>query len=154
MASKNCFFVLYCFIFAVSAVIPVKAQEESNDFPPYAIINAAYKGDEETVRLLLRIGVDKNVRNSFGDTALHVAMFQKNLTVVRLLLDYGFDLNARVTKNGFTPLHNAVAANNIGAARLLLQYGANKNLRALNGQTPIDKARREEKQELIMLLYR
>jgi len=69
-------------------------------------------------------------------------------------LDYGFDPRARVAKDGFTPLHNAVAANNIGAARLLLQYGANKNIRALNGQTPIDKARREEKQELVMVLYR
>ena len=154
MKGKNCIFVLYSLVFAVSIAVPAQTQEDYSAFPSQAIINASYRGDEEMVRAILAAGTDKNVRNTFGDTALHVAMFQTNLTVIKLLLDYGFDPNAKITKNGFTPLHNAVAANNLGAARLLLQYGANKNIKALNGQTPIDKARKEEKRDLIMLLYR
>ena len=151
MELKNCHLILIGFIFAVSAAIPAKAQE---DLPPHAILNASYCGDEAMVRKILASGADKNIRDDFGDTALHVAIFQSNLMIVKLLLDYGFDPNAKATKNGNTPLHNAVAANNIGAARLLLQYGANKNIRALNGQTPIDRARKEEKQEMVILLYR
>ena len=123
-------------------------------YPPQAIFNASYAGDEETVRDILVSGTDKNLRNSFGDTALHVAIFQENLTIVKLLLDYGFDPNAVAISNGNTPLHNAVASNNVAAARLLLQYGANKNIRARNGQTPLDKARKEEKQDMVRLLYR
>ena len=139
------------FIFSIAS--PAGAQEADITFPPQAIINASYRGDEETVREILALGTDKNVRDAFGDTALHVAIYQQNLTIVKLLLDYGFDPNARATRNGNTPLHNAVIANNIGAARLLLQYGANKNIKALDGQTPLDRARKDEKRELIMLLY-
>ena len=123
-------------------------------YPPNAILNASYMGDEEVVRDILAAGIDKNIRDDFGDTALHVAIFQKNVTIVKLLLDYGFDPNAIAASNGNTPLHNAVAANNLAAARLLIQYGANKNIKALNGQTPLDMARKEEKTDMVRLLYR
>ena len=153
MAYKKKFLFLFA-VLALSLLNRVNAQEERKNYPPQAIINASYAGDIDTIQEIIAAGVDKDVRNAFGDTALHVAIFQSNLAVVKLLLDSGFDPNARVTKNGNTPLHNAVAANNINAARLLLQYGANRNIRALNGLTPLEKARKEEKRELIMLLYR
>ena len=140
--------------FAVSMAIPAEAQEAGDTFPPLAIISASFMGDEETVREILEAGTDKSVRNAFGDTALHVAMYQDNLTIVKLLLDYGFDPDAKATRNGNTPLHNAVAVNNIGAARLLIQYGANKYIKALDGLTPLDRARKEEKNEMVTLLYR
>ena len=145
---------LFCLIFTFSPAIPAKAQEAEDVFPPQAILIASYLGDEDLVREILLCKIDKNFRDNFGDTALHVAVFQKNIVVVKLLLDYGFDPNAITTRNGNTPLHNAVAANNIAAARLLIQYGANKNIKAKDGLTPIDKARREEKRELVLLLYR
>jgi len=154
MELKGRFLALLGLVFVVSAVVPAKAQDSGNTYPPHAILNASYCGDEETVRDILACGTDKDVRDSFGDTALHVAIYQKNLMIIKLLLDYGFDPNAKTTKNGNTPLHNAVAANNTGAARLLIQYGANKNIRALDGLTPLDKARKDEKRDLIMILYR
>jgi len=132
----------------------VKAQEAEKNYPPFAIINASYRGDEQTVREILAAGIDKNVRDAFGDTALHVAIYQSNITIVKLLLDYGFDPNARATKTGNTPLHNAVAANNIEAAQLLLQYGANKNIKALDGLTPLDRAKKDDKRNFVMLLYK
>ena len=151
MCKKTSFLVL---IGLFAAVLTTAAQEEKYDFPPQAIINASYVGDEETVREILAAGTDKDVRNAFGDTALHVAVYQSKPIIVKLLLDYGFDPNAVATRNGNTPLHNAVAANNLAAAQLLLQYGANKNIRARDGQTPLDKARKEEKRELVLLLYK
>ena len=150
MSRKYGFFPLFVFVFAVSFTL----SGEEQTFPPQAIFVASYRGDEEMVRQILATGPDKNVRDDFGDTALHVAMFQKNIAVVKLLLDYGFDPNAKATENGYTPLHNAVAANNVEAARLLLQYGANKNIKGLDGLTPLDKARKEEKRALVLLLYR
>ena len=143
--------VLLAFVFIASFAV---AQENEGGFPPQAIIIASYRGDDAMVRELLAAGVDKDVRDALGATALHAAMFQPNLRVVKLLLDNGFDPNVRATKNGNTPLHFAVASNNLGAARLLLQYYANKNIRNLDGLTPLDKARREEKDEMIKLLYR
>lgn len=130
------------------------ADEAENLYPSQAIIIAAYRGDDSMVKEILSAGVDKDVRDALGATALHAAMFQRNLMVVKILLDYGFDPNARATKNGNTPLHYAVASDNLGAARLLLQYQANKNIRNFEGLTPLEKARKEEKDEMAKLLYR
>jgi ankyrin repeat protein len=152
MIRKNNFLFLLCFLTVLSTVNP-----DDSDliyYPPTAIINAAYAGDEEAVREILELGTDINVRSISGDTALHVAVFQQDNLIVKLLLDYGFDPNAIVPRNGYTPLHNAVSANNVAAVRLLLLYGANKNIRARDGQTPLDKARKEEKREIVILLSR
>ena len=151
ITGKKFFFVILVF---VSSVFFGFAQETEEALPPQAIIVASYRGDDGMVKELLAAGVDKDVRDALGATALHAAMFQNNLAVVKLLLDYGFDPNARATKNGNTPLHYAVASNNLGAAQLLLRYYANKNIRNLEGLTPLDKARREEKDAMIKLLYR
>ena len=152
MTVKNSFFIFLFFIFPVSFGF---ANEGESRFPPRAIINASYSGDVIMVTEILAAGnVDKNVRDALGATALHVAILQSNLIVVKLLLDYGFDPSAKAEKNGNTPLHYAVAANNVNAVKLLLQYNANKNIRNLDGQTPLEKARREGKDEIAKLLYR
>ena len=130
------------------------AKERENTFPPQAIIIASYRGDVNMVKKLLSAGIDKNTRDTLGATALHAAMFQSNLIVVQLLLDYGFDPNVRAEKNGNTPLHYAVSYNNVGAARLLMQYNANKNIKNFEGLTPLEKARKEKKENMVRLLYR
>jgi len=154
MIKKRFLLIPLVFAFAVPFAVPTESEEVEQIFPPQAIILAAYRGDVELVREILTTSPDKDVRNTFGDTALHVAIFQKNLTVVKLLLEYGFDPNAKISRTGYTPLHNAVAADNVDAARLLLQYKADKNIKGLDGLTPLDKARKEGKRALVLLLYR
>ena len=153
MTSRIFFFFL---IFSLMIVFSLSAQDETQEpgqiYPPHAILNASYIGDTDLVLRILATNPDKNVRDILGDTALHVAMFQQNIAVVKLLLDYGFDPNARATKTGFTPLHIAVIANNAPAARLLLQYGADRRIRCLKGMTPMDKAREGDKSALITIL--
>ena len=139
-------------VLIVSFAFPEEIQESRPGFPPNAIINASYKGDEKTVREILDSGVDKDVRDALGATALHQAVFQKNITVVKLLLDYGFDPNAVAERNGYTPLHNAVAANNPAAAKLLLDYGASKRIKSNQGYTPLELARKGEKRDMINIL--
>ena len=152
MIKRNCFLALLSLVFAV---LPAFSGDEdeviSPIFPPYAIINASYRGDIRTIQEILDTGVDKDIRDAIGATALHQAMMQPNTMVVKILLDYGFDPNA-ATKNGYTPLHFAVAANNIAAAKLLLQYGADKRIKCLEGFTPLDKARQSENGPFISLL--
>jgi len=154
MTKKSFFFLAFVFVLVVSFAVSAESEEVKQTFPPQAIIVAAYKGDVDLVREILATGPDKDVRDAFGDTALHVAIFQKNIAVVKLLLDSGFDPNAKALRNGYTPLHNAVAANNAEAAKLLLQYKADKSIKSLDGLTPLDKARKEEKRALVLLLYK
>ena len=145
--------LLALFFFSASVVVEA-GDEDGVSYPPQAVLIASYRGDDKLLREILASGADKDTRDSTGATALHIAMLQSNPVVIKLLLDSGFDPNAIAERNGFTPLHNAVAANNEAAVRLLLQYGANKNIKNLDGQTPLDKARKEEKQRLVLLLYR
>ena len=153
MGAKKLLFFLFVLVFTVSIVASENIQEPNAMFPPNAIINAAYRGDERMVREILASGsVDKNVRDAIGETALHLAIFQSNINVVKLLLDYGFDPNAVTTGKGYTPLHNAVLANNAEAARLLIQYGARKRIRCSDGFTPFDLAKKREIGPLIQIL--
>lgn len=43
-----------------------------------------------------------------GETALHIAIKQKDFTIVKLLVNAGADLNKRNETAGQTPLHLAV----------------------------------------------
>jgi ankyrin repeat protein len=143
------FLVPVLFLLLVSGIF---AQEEH--YPPTAIISAAYKGDVETVKKILVTKPDPNVRDEFGATALHEAIWVSNLEVIKLLLDYGFDVNAVVPSNGYTPLHYAVWLNRPEAVRLLLQYKADKNIKDKKNQTPLEKASKEGKRDLILALSR
>ena len=155
MLRKYWFFFLFTFFVPVfTAANNAEEDREKKTFPPNAILVASYMGNVDLVAEILAAGVDKNHRSDSGGSALHMAVLQRNINVLKLLLEYGFDPNVKDTKDGYTPLHVAVAANNIEAARLLLQYKADKNIRNLAGQTPLDKARREEKLELVRLLIR
>ena len=142
------------FAFVLPAAVFGEYGEPGGTFPPGAEFIAAYRGDAELLRAILATGVDVDARNGFGDTALHVAMFQKNLEVVRLLLEHGYDPNAIATRNGHTPLHNTIPTDNIEAARLLLQFGADRNIRNLEGRTPLAMARSQQRRALIFLLHR
>ncbi len=110
---------------------------------------AAHKGDIELVKRLLKNNPDPDERDSFGGTALHAAMFQKNTAVIQILIDFGFDVNAQGLSNGYTPLHDAVWANNIDAVKLLLKYGAKVDIKGQDGLTPYAKADQEGKDEIV-----
>ena len=112
------------------------------------IHRAAYQGDIERVRELLQKGVKPDERDSFGGTALHAAMFQKNMEIVTLLLRNKFDIDAQGTQNGYTPLHDAVWANNLDAVKRLLDEGAKTNMKGKDGLTPYGKARKEGRVEI------
>lgn len=109
---------------------------------------AAYNGERDAVIKILKTNPDIDHRDSFGGTALHGAMFQKDLVIVKILLDYGFDPNAKGLKNGYTPLHDAVWANNIEAAKILLERGSNPNIKNKAGLTAYDLALKDGKTEI------
>ena len=110
---------------------------------------AAYKGDIELVRKLLKNNPDPNERDTFGGTALHAAMFQKNVAVIQILIDHGFDVNVQGLSNGYTPLHDAVWANNLSAVKLLLKHGAKVDIKGKDGLTPYAKAKQEGRDEIV-----
>ena len=64
------------------------------------------------------------------------AIWEEDFDKVRLLVDYGADLN-RQGSNGYTPLMQAAEMENIEIAQFLIEHGANINSTGHEGATPL-----------------
>lgn len=110
-----------------------------------------YVNQSECVRLLLAHGGDPNRgRGESMETPLHHALAGgADLEVIRLLIDYGADVNAKTLPGvdsfnfygstptrGETPIHRAAAFASLEIVQLLLQAGANRAVLDINGETP------------------
>lgn len=91
---------------------------------------AALMGDEALSRRLLAAGADKDELDSHGRaTPLGVAADAGNISIVRLLLDAGADVNKA------SPLYYAAQKGHLEIVELLLRAGADPN-RYLIGSVP------------------
>lgn len=66
-----------------------------------------YAVDAKTVKLLVEKGVNVNAADVKGYTALHLAVTEKRLEIVRELIKSGADVNAEEYGNKCIPLHLA-----------------------------------------------
>ncbi|KAM9704216.1 NF-kappa-B inhibitor epsilon [Menidia menidia] len=94
--------------------------------------------------LLMKKGADLNIQEgTSGKTALHLAVELHDLSLVRLLLSSGADVDAAMF-NGCTALHLAVGRKDADIAHLLCQFGADKMLRNIEDETALDLAAGDE----------
>jgi len=123
--------------------------------------------DAGTMRELLAGGIDPNLRDPKGSTALTLAIHYGNSRVLEVLLAspkidvdapnganetaimlaalHGdlplvkrlYKLRAQINRAGWTPLHYAASGPDEGVSAWLLQQGADVNARAPNGSTPL-----------------
>ena len=56
---------------------------------------AAFGGHTDTVKLLLDVGADKEVKDKNGETPLHCAAWKGHTDIVKLLLDAGADKDVK-----------------------------------------------------------
>src|SRR3989304_2179751 len=75
---------------------------------------------------LINDGADVNKQDDIGQTLLHVATWNENITAMTLLINNGADVNIQ-NKYGETPLKRAAGLNNIKAMELLINNGADVN---------------------------
>jgi Ankyrin repeats (3 copies)/Ankyrin repeat len=96
-------------------------------------------GNIEVISLLLKQGIDIDIRNAAGMTPLHMAAFYGRKEAIGLLLDGGVDIHAK-DNDGRTPLHWAVCGNQKEIAKLLLEQSADINVQNDIGYTPLHAA--------------
>lgn len=114
---------------------------------------AASANNAETVKWLLEAGLDREVVDGSGETALHHAVRAAARNAVRELLLHGCDVDRAADHIGTTALMMAAAMGEKGIVVLLLDNGADAGLRTKNrGDTAARKARDNGYDDIAALL--
>lgn len=87
------------------------------------LMDAAQRGDTEAIRVALGQGIDVNISNKEGKTALHIAASYGSRATVSFLIEQGANLEAK-TRIGHTPLLSACECGQKEMVELLLHLGA------------------------------
>lgn len=101
-----------------------------------SLADAILKEDMDTVRQLLRAGVDVNQIDEYGFTPLIEAAIVDNIPISRLLLQQGANPNQKDATGG-TALHWAVENTDLALCTLLLEHRADPNAYNFAGQPAI-----------------
>ena len=113
---------------------------------------AAFKGQDATVFLLLMTGANKEAVDMYGMTPLHVASDRGHEAIVGLLLNAGAHVDA-LAMQGFTPLHGAALNGHWAAVVMLLVAGAKIDaVDILRGWTPLHLAASRGRERAVNML--
>ncbi|KAK8925050.1 Ankyrin-1 [Metarhizium anisopliae] len=107
---------------------------EAEDQP---LVSSVRRGYYKTAQVLLRNGADPNAIDG-GATALHQAVIGKNLDMIKLLVNFGADVNkVEAVKWQCPPLFVAARRDYLEAVRYLISNKADVNMRDGNGDSPL-----------------
>lgn len=107
----------------IGGVNPNEPYTNSKKQIVYALHNTSAVGKAEVLELLLTHGANINLQNKDGETALIVAIKNKQTQAVKYLIEKGADVNLR-TKDNINALYIAEKAKNTEAVELLRKAGA------------------------------
>ncbi|WP_143688864.1 ankyrin repeat domain-containing protein [Wolbachia endosymbiont of Laodelphax striatellus] len=100
-----------------------------------------YAINAKTVRLLVEKGVNVNAADVGGYTALHLAVTEKRLEIVRELIKSGAEVNAEEYGNKCIPLHLACMVGEKEIVEELVKAGGEIEQEDECGMTAIDYAK-------------
>ena len=116
-------------------------------------VEAAGRGDWDTVKYLIAKGVNINASDTDGTTALMFASSSGNTEIVQLLLTYGTTTVNRMRNDGLTALKLASSKGHKDIVLLLLSHGADIDESSYtNGLTALMLASRNNHKDVVQLL--
>ena len=101
------------------------------------IANAAQNGDRESVKALLKKGLDVNEAQGDGTTALHWAAMKGDAQMAQMLIFAGANVRATTRIGAYTPLYLAAKGGYSDVVAALLAAGADAKAVTANGTTPL-----------------
>jgi ankyrin repeat protein len=124
-----------------------------NDNRALELIAALKAGDSQTAEVLLDGVSNIDASEPDGTTALHYAVLNNELDLVRSLLKKNADIHAR-TRYGITPIYLAAQNGSAEVMKALLQAGANANEQYREGETVLHTAARTGNYDTVELLLK
>jgi ankyrin repeat protein len=115
------------------------------------LVDAINAGDRTTVQVLLKQGVDVNVPDADGTTALHWAVRHDDLALVNLLIRAKANVRA-ANRYGVLPIRLAAINGNAAIVEALLKSGADPNSSTPEGETVLLTAARSGSVDTVRLL--
>jgi ankyrin repeat protein len=101
-----------------------------------SFLNEVEADNKERVDLFIKAGMNVNVRDKDGNTALMLASITGDPAIVTLLIGKGADINARSTA-GYTALMYVSSKGDTAMAKLLIKKGTDVNIRNNDGNTAL-----------------
>src|SRR5215204_4692041 len=120
---------------ALSLAVLLSASIFAADGSPIA--NAAMNADRESVRALLKKGLDVNEAQGDGTTALHWAAIKGDAEMAQMLIYAGANVRATTRLGAYTPLYLAAKGGYSAVVAALLAAGADAKAVTSNGTTPL-----------------
>lgn len=105
--------------------------------PSVMLLEAAARNDVEEVRRLLMLGVSPDSTNEDGLTALHQCCIDDSEEMMKLLIEFGANINAQDSEQ-WTPLHAAATCGLLHLVRYLISKGADLLAVNADGNMPYD----------------
>ena len=112
---------------------------------------AALRGHNNVVKVLIEKGANPNKADQWGMTPLWKAVVCNHANVVKLLLEKGANPND-ANEDGLTPLHYASYAGHKYVVKALLEAGANQTMTDSYGRTPAELALLGGHTDVVLLL--
>merc|ERR1712165_680330 len=101
------------------------------------LLEAAARNDIEEVRRLLSLGVSPDSTNEDGLTALHQCCIDDSEEMMKVLVEFGANVNAADTEK-WTPLHAAATCGHLHLVKFLIDAGAELLSVNADGNMPYD----------------
>jgi LCP family protein required for cell wall assembly len=116
-----------------------------------SLIEACSLGYIEEVKKFLKQGIDVNLKDYEGRTALVCAILNNHIDIANLLIDRGADVNTKDIY-GITVLWHSLLSGNYDIANLLIDKGADVNAKDNNGRTLLMNAVEKNEPEIVSFL--
>lgn len=125
-----------------------KSLHDADEDEKTVLMWAVEKGRDCIVEKGLSHGINIENTDNDGWNAIMYAARRGNMAVLKMLLDYGGELNRASLEDGFTALHLAAGNGLIEVCKALLKAGANPNILDASKKKPIDHIKDKRQKEM------